>query len=326
MQQSSAVSTGTDIFNAHFAHSAIGAVITLAAATSKAHLTVAAQLIVRAVFTLLAAFRTDYGTFRAALTTSDADVINAEFAKITVQTVAAVSAHTVIAGSAILADTAVGALLALFFALFADQDTLATAPAAFTYVFRTEFTQQAFRAVVALAAETVKAGSAVGTKLIFCTVQALFIALFAAGGAFRAALAAVADPVRTADAQHALGAVQLVTRTFGADAAVVADEIDALRTVLVAQVADVPARRIAAAAFFVALAAFVETVPAVVAQLVVIVTRAAVAAMMLLVAGRARAFTAVIAVIAFPVVIPPTTAMLAFYTILVGGIYRHRKE
>ena len=58
----------------------------------------------------------------------------------------------------------------------------------------------------------------------------------------------------------------------------------------------------------------------------VIVTRDAVAAMMLLVAGRARAFTAVIAVIAFPVVIPPTTAMLAFYTILVGGIYRHRKE
>ena len=57
------VSAGADVIHTHFAESAIGAIIPLAAAARKAYLTVAAQLIVRAVFTLLAAFRTDYGTF-----------------------------------------------------------------------------------------------------------------------------------------------------------------------------------------------------------------------------------------------------------------------
>ena len=114
------VAAGTDIFHAHFAESAIGTIIPLAAAACKAYLTVAAQLIVRAVFTLLAAFRTDYGTFRAALSASDADVIHAKFAKITVQTVVAVSAHTVIADSTVLANTAISTVLAFLTALLTD--------------------------------------------------------------------------------------------------------------------------------------------------------------------------------------------------------------
>lgn len=51
-----------------------------------------------------------------------------------------VTADAIIADSAIFANTAVCALFTFFFALFTDQDTLGTASAALTYVFRAEFT------------------------------------------------------------------------------------------------------------------------------------------------------------------------------------------
>lgn len=176
------VATGTDIFHAHFAEPAIGTIIPLAAAACKAYLTVAAQLIVRAVFTLLAAFRTDYGTFRAALSASDADVIHAKFAKITVQTVVAVSAHTVIADSTVLANTAVGAVFTFFTARFAYQYTFGASPAAVTEIFRAVLAKQTLGAVVALAADAIKADTAVSAQLFFCTDHALLITFTAAAG------------------------------------------------------------------------------------------------------------------------------------------------
>ena len=197
--------------------------------------------------------------------------------------------------------------------MFTDQNALATTPTALTYVFRTEFTQQTFRTVVAFSTETVKADSAIGTKLIFCTVQALFIALIAADGALRAALTAVTDPVRTADTQHTLGAVQFITCTFGANAAIVADKIRALRAFFTAHIADITAGFIAAATFFVALAAVFQAVATIVAHFMVIVAGTAVAAVMLLVAGGAGAFTTVVAVFAQPIAIAVCAAVLTFY-------------
>ena len=197
--------------------------------------------------------------------------------------------------------------------MFTDQDALATTPAALTYVFRTEFTQQTFRTVVAFSTEAFKAGSAVGTQLIFRTVQALFIALLAAGGAFRAALAAVTDPIRTADTQHTLGAVQFIACTVGANAAIVADKINALRAFFTAHIADITAGFIAAATFFVALAAVFQAVATIVAHFMVIVAGTAVAAVMLLVAGGAGAFTTVVAVVAQPIAIAVCAAVLTFH-------------
>ena len=139
------------------------------------------------------------------------------------------------------------------------------------------------------------------------------MAFFAAGGAFRAALTAVTDPIRTADTQHTLGAVQFIACTFGANAAIVADKINALRTFFTAHIADITAGFIAAAAFFVALTAILKAVAAIVAHFVVIVAGTAVAAVMLLVAGGAGAFAAVVAVFAQPITITVCATVLTFY-------------
>ena len=228
-----------------------------------------------------------------------------------------ISANAVIANTAILAYASVSALFTFFLTLFADQDTLGTAPAAFTYVFRAEFTQQTFGAVVPFSTKTVKAGTAVGTKLIFCAVHALFIAQFAAAGAFRTALSAIADPVRTADTQHTLGAIQLISRTFGADAAIVADKIYALRAFFAAHVADVAGRFITATTLFITFTAILKAITAIIAHFVVIVAGTAVATVMLLVAAAVSSLAAMISVITFPIVIAPSAAIFTFNAVLI---------
>lgn len=307
------VSTGADILHAHFTQAAFCAVVSLTAAAFEAYPTVTAELIVTTAFAHGIAFGAYCGAFRTAFTASDANLIHAEFAKITVQTEVSIATDAIKADSAICANTAVCAPFTFFLALFTDQDALATTPAALTYVFRTEFTQQTFRTVVAFSTEAFKAGSAVGTQLIFRTVQALFIALLAAGGAFRAALAAVTDPIRTADTQHTLGAVQLIACALSTNTAVVADKIGALRAFFTAHIADITAGFIAAATFFVALAAVFQAVATIVAHFMVIVAGTAVAAVMLLVAGGAGAFAAVVAVVAKPIAIAECAAVLTFH-------------
>lgn len=277
------------------------------------------------VFAYGVAFRADGGTFRAALAASHADLIHAEFTLVTVLAVVALAAHAVVADTAVLADAAVRTPLAFFAALLADQNTGRAAHAALTQIIRAVFAKEAFRAVVALAADAVEAGIAVLTDLILRAYIAGLAAHLTADGTFRAALAAVADPVRTADTQHTACAVQLVARAVGTDAAVVADEVHALGAVLAAHIADIAAGRIAAAAFFVALAVILQTVAAVVAQLVVLFAGTAVAAVVLLVAVAVRALAAVIAVVAFPVVVAPAAAVIALHAILVRSRNRHRQ-
>ena len=176
------VAVVADKIHAHFAHAAFLTVVSLAAAAGKAHLTVAAQLIIRAVLTLLATLGAYYGTFRAALSASDADIIHTEFAKVTINTVVTVSAHTIKAGAAVSANTAVDAVLAFFVALLTDQDAFGASPAAFADIFCAVLTKQAIGAVVALAADAGKAGAAVGAELVFCTDHTLLIAFTAAAG------------------------------------------------------------------------------------------------------------------------------------------------
>ena len=127
--------------------------------------------------------------------------------------------------------------------------------------------------------------------------------MFAAGGAFRTPPAAVADPVCTSDAQHTLGTVQLVARTFQADAAVITDEISALRAFFAAHIADITAGLIAAATFFVTFAVILKAVTAVVTHFVIVITGATIAAVVLLIAGSAGAFTAVVAIFAQPIAV-----------------------
>ena len=176
------VAVVADLLHAHFTHAAFLAVIALTAAAFETDLAVAAKLIIRAAFTLLAAFRTDYGTFRAALTASDADIINAKFAKITVNAVVAVSAHTVVADPAVLANTAISAVFAFFAAGFTNKDAFGASPAAFTDIFRTVLAKQTVGTVISLSTNTGEAGSAVGAKLVFCTDYTLLITFAAAAG------------------------------------------------------------------------------------------------------------------------------------------------
>jgi len=182
--------------------------------------------------------------------------------------------------------------------------------------------KKTIRAVVALAAETGKAGSAVCTKLILGTACTALVAFGTALGTFRASFSAIADPVGTANAQHARGAVQLIPCTIGTNAAIVADEIDTFGAVLLAHVADVAGRRITAAALFVTFTAFVKAVSAVVAHFVIIVAGTAVATVMFFVAIAIGSFAAVVAVITFPVVVTPFAAVIAFNAVLIGGVYR----
>ena len=134
------VAVVADLIHAHFTHAAFLAVIPFTAAAFETDLAVAAKLIIGTVFALLAAFRAYYSTFRTALAASDTDVIHTELAKVAVNTVVTVSAHTIKAGAAVSANTAVDAVLAFFVALLTDQDAFGASPAAFTYVFRAEFT------------------------------------------------------------------------------------------------------------------------------------------------------------------------------------------
>ena len=111
-----ALAAGADVFHAHLTQAALGTVIAITAAAIEADPTIAAELIVRTVLTQRTALGAYNGTFRATLTASDAHVIHAEFAKVTIQTVVAVTTHTVKTGSAIFANAAVYALFTFFFA------------------------------------------------------------------------------------------------------------------------------------------------------------------------------------------------------------------
>ena len=106
----------------------------------------------------------------------------------------------------------------------------------------------------------------------------------------------------------------------------VAYEVGASGAFFAAILADGLAHLIASAAFIFAFAMIVKTVAAVVAQFMIVIAGTAVAAVVLFITGSAGTFTAVVTVVAFPVIVPPAAAEFAFHAVFIGGIYRNRKK
>ena len=78
-------------------------------------------------------------------------------------------------------------------------------------------------------------------------------------------------------------------------------------------------RFITAVTFFITFAVILQTVAAVITQLVIVIAGSAISAVMLHVAAPVSTFSAVITVVAQPVAVAVTAAVLALYTVLVGG-------
>ena len=148
------------------------------------------------------------------------------------------------------------------------------------------------------------------------------MAILTSKGAVRASFPAVADPVRTREAEQALGAVQLIVDTVRTFFALVTHPVRASGAFLTALYADCLAHFVASAAFVLALAAF-KAEFTVVAQTAIFHTLTAFSAVVFAVAVSVGSVTAVIPVVAFPVVITISAAELAFYTVLVIGINRN---
>ena len=106
-----------------------------------------------------------------------------------------VTACTVIADSALHTDVPVRTIFAVFTALRTDVGTFRAACAAGTNHIHAKFAFLTFCTVVAIAADAIKADPAVEAKLVAGTLRAFLIAIFTAKGTFRAAVAAVTDPV-----------------------------------------------------------------------------------------------------------------------------------
>lgn len=117
-----ASSTVADILYAIFTFTAFGAIAALASHTFKAHTAAAAKLIVGAVRTFFIALGTELGTFRTSLP-ADTDIVHTIYTFITGVAVITVATRTVETDTAIAADTTVGALLAFFSAILADENT-----------------------------------------------------------------------------------------------------------------------------------------------------------------------------------------------------------
>ena len=106
----------------------------------------------------------------------------------------------------------------------------------------------------------------------------------------------------------------------------VAYEVGASGAFFAAILADRFAYFIASAAFIFAFAMIVKTVAAVVTHFMIVIAGTAVAAVVFFITGSAGTFTAVIAVVTQPVIVPPAAAEFAFHAVFIGGIYRNRKK
>lgn len=178
-----------------------------------------------------------------------------------------VTAGTVVAYSALHADVSVGTVFAVFAALGTDVGTFRAALTAGTDNIHAELTKLTLRAVVALAAYTVKADPAVEAKLVARALRAFLKALLTAKGTFGASVAAVTDPVGAFDTDIAVRAVQLIADAVGAFLAFAAYPI-AARTFFAAFLTNGLAHLVASAAFVLTLTAF-KAEFAVIAQTVV---------------------------------------------------------
>lgn len=105
----------------------------------------------------------------------------------------------------------------------------------------------------------------------------------------------------------------------------IAYEVRASRAFFAAILADGFAYFIASAAFVLAYAAF-EAEFAVITQSAIFHALTAFAAMVLVVAITVGTFAAVIAIVAFPVVVAPAAAEFALHAVFISGIHRHSEE
>jgi hypothetical protein len=238
---------------------------------------------------------------------------------------AALTACTAVAHAALYADIPVRTVFAVFTALRTDVSTFRTACTAGTDCTHAVLAELTLFAVIALAADAVETGHAGKAKLVRCTFGAFFAAVLASQRALRASFSAIADPVSTSNAQHAIGAVELVPRTIGTYSAVIADEIGTLRAFFAADIADIAGGIIASAAFVAAFTTF-EAEFAVVAQTAVFHAITAGSAVVLAVAVSVCPVAAMVTVVTFPVVVPPTAAEFAFHAVFVCGRYGNCKN
>ena len=126
-----------------------------------------------AVFTFFAAVRTDLHTLRAASATV-ADKLCTVFTKLAFITEMPITAGAVFTDAAVAADLfgcAVGTFLPTF---LTDHSAIRTSVAAETDILYAEFADTAFCAVVALTADTVKAGPTITAELVISAVFSFF--------------------------------------------------------------------------------------------------------------------------------------------------------
>ena len=318
-----AVPAGANLFHAVFAKSAFGAIVAVTADAVKTGFTVGAQHIVGTVFALFSAFLTDDRTSGTAAS-AHADVVRAHFTECTFITKAALTACTAVASSAFNTNIAVCAVFAIFTAFGTDVGAFRTARTAGTDNIHAILTILTFRAIVTLAAYAVKADPAAETKLVAGALRAFLIAIFTAKGTFRTAVTTVADPVGTFDTDITVRAVCFIADAVAAFLTFAADPVTP-GAFFAAFLADRFAHFVASAAFVLALAAF-KAEFAVVAQTAIFHTLTAFSAVVFAVAVSVGSFTAVIPVVAFPVVITISAAEFAFYTVLIIRIYRNGKQ
>jgi len=151
--------------------------------TGVAEAAIHADFAIGAVLTFFAAVRTDLHTLRAAAATV-ADNLCTVFTKLAFITEVPVAAGAVFTDATVTADLfgcAVGTFLATF---LTDHSAIRTAVAAETDILYAEFADTAFCAVVALTADTVKAGSTITAELVISAVFAFFSAIRADHRAF----------------------------------------------------------------------------------------------------------------------------------------------
>ena len=154
----------TDKFRAHLAGFAVIAKVSVTACTILTDVASAADFFLGAVGTFFAAFGADGGTVCTSVST-DAD-LHAVFADPALGAVIALAADAVKADPAVAAQLIVGAALTFFPALGTDLCTVRASAAAYADLIHTVIAQTAFRTEIALTADTIDTGTALGAQLI----------------------------------------------------------------------------------------------------------------------------------------------------------------
>ena len=229
-----------------------------------------------------------------------------------------VASGTIVAYSALKTDIPISTVFAVFSAVGADICTFRAALTASTNHIYAVFTILALCTVVTVAAYAIETNPATQAKFVARAICALLMTILTAKGTVRASIAAVADPIGAFHADIAVRAIQFIADTVGTFFTLTTDPATS-GTFLTAFFTNGFAHLIATAALVLALATF-ETEFTVVALVTFIHAITARSAVVFVVAIAVGSITAVVSVVAFPVIISPSTAVFALYAILIIGI------